>query len=94
MDLLGLARKKVIKARKRGLSFDPTKKPKIPLLIGVAEWKEEVCKEFRKKVQQANVVIFAILPGMDEPGGTTDPCDHLTMGRNIGHQVDGSVGNE
>ena len=67
MDHLGLARKKIIKARKRGLSFDPKKKAKIPLLTGAAEWKEEVFREFRKKVEQAKIVIFAVLPGLDEP---------------------------
>ena len=66
-DGLALARKKVIKARKRGLSFNPKKNVKVPLVGGAGEWKTDSFKEFRKKVEQSKVVIFTVLPGMDEP---------------------------
>ena len=66
VEHLAVARRKIIKARKQGLSFDPKKALKIPSLIEPVEWKEDAFKEFGKKVNQAKVVVFTILPGVDD----------------------------
>ena len=66
-DHLALARLKLIRSRKEGLSFDPSKLPKITSLVKTAEWKKEEFQGFCKKVRQANIVIFTVLPGIDEP---------------------------
>ena len=65
--LQALARKKVIKSRRGGTSFDPEKKLKIPSLIHPSEWDGDIFKEFRQKVDQARIVIFTVLPGVDDP---------------------------
>ena len=64
---MALARKKIIKARRKGLSFDPKKKPKVAFLTGASDWGGEVFQEFQKKVDQAKVVMFTVMPKMDEP---------------------------
>ena len=67
VDHLALARKKIIKTRKNGLSFNLDRLPKITSLVEVEDWKKKTFNEFRRKVEQARVVIFAVLPGMDDP---------------------------
>ena len=64
---LSLARRKIIRSRKDGVSFDPEKKASIPSLINAEDWTGEMFMEFRKKIEQARVVIFTVLPAMDEP---------------------------
>ena len=49
------------------MTFDPEKLEVIPTLMKIHEWIGDTFDEFRKKVEQANVLIFTILPGMDEP---------------------------
>ena len=66
-DHLALARMKLIRTRKCGLSFDPSKLPTIPSLNKTEDWNRDLFKEFRKKVEQAKIVIFTVLPGIDEP---------------------------
>ena len=66
-DHLALAPMKIIRMRKTGLSFDPDKLPTIPSLTKTEEWDQQLFKEFCKKVEQAEVVIFAVLTGIDEP---------------------------
>ena len=66
-DHLALARMKTIRIRKAGLSFDPDKLPTIPSLMTTEEWDQPQFTEFCKKVDQAKVVIFTVLPSMDEP---------------------------
>ena len=67
VDHLAMAQKKIIKSRRQGLSFDPKKMVKIPLLVEPAEWKGEQFKDFGNKVDQARVIIFTVLPGMGDP---------------------------
>ena len=49
------------------MSFDPAKKLNIPSLIHPSEWDGDTFKEFRQKVDQARIVIFTVLPGVDDP---------------------------
>ena len=101
VDHLALARKKIIKSRKQGLSFDPKRMVKIPSLVRAIEWKGETFKDFQKKVNQAKVVIFTVLLGVDDP----DNPNTLVMtslwgevlvtrvrdlvGQDVGHDMEG-----
>ena len=58
-DHLALARMKLIRTRKAGLCFDPDRLEAIPALMKIQEWAGEAFHEFRKKVEQAKVLIFA-----------------------------------
>ena len=66
-DQLALARMKLIRARRTGLCFDPDRLEAIPTLQTLQEWNGDAFNDFKKKVDQARVLIFTILPGIDEP---------------------------
>ena len=67
MEHLAQARKKTIKARRSGMTFNPDKAPKIPSVVEAKDWTGETFQEYRKKIEQAHIVIFTLLPVVDEP---------------------------